>query len=95
MMALKRLWLLPRRTAAITAGSTRVAAAKPRPYTLLFAGDRAAVPAGGETAACPGDWAGRVEDHAMLCDDPAFKDLLTRAGATLIDWRALRDLQRA
>jgi len=41
------------------------------------------------------DWAGRVEDHAFLCDDPSLPDLLDRAGATLIGYRELRDLQRA
>ena len=40
------------------------------------------------------DWAGRVEDHALLCADPSFTDLLDRAGVTLIGWRELRDLQR-
>jgi chitin disaccharide deacetylase len=46
-------------------------------------------------AACRGDWAGRVEDHAALCRDPALRDLITRSGATLISWRDLRELQRA
>jgi hypothetical protein len=46
-------------------------------------------------AACPGDWAGRVEDYATLCRDPALRDLVDRAGAVLIGWRTLRDLQRA
>ncbi len=41
------------------------------------------------------DWAGRVEDHALLCADPSFSDLLDRAGVTLIGYRELRDLQRA
>jgi hypothetical protein len=41
------------------------------------------------------DWAGRVEDHALLCADPSFSDLLDRAGVTLIGSRELRDLQRA
>jgi hypothetical protein len=41
------------------------------------------------------DWAGRVEDHALLCDDPSFTDLVDRAGATLIGYRELRGLQRA
>jgi hypothetical protein len=45
-------------------------------------------------AACT-DWAGRVEDHAYLCRDPSLRDLVARAGATLISWRDLRDLQRA
>ncbi len=41
------------------------------------------------------DWPGRVEDHAMLCSDPSFRGLVERAGATLLGYRALRDLQRA
>ena len=41
------------------------------------------------------DWARRVEDHALLTADPAFADLVERAGATLIGYRELRDLQRA
>ena len=45
-------------------------------------------------AACP-DWPGRVQDHVFLCDDPWLPDLLERAGAVLVSWRALRDLQRS
>lgn len=41
------------------------------------------------------DWPGRVEDHAALCIDPTLRDLVDRAGATLIGFRPLRDLQRA
>jgi predicted glycoside hydrolase/deacetylase ChbG (UPF0249 family) len=41
------------------------------------------------------DWAGRVEDHAFLCADPSLRDLVERAGATLIGFRELRELQRA
>ncbi len=41
------------------------------------------------------DWAGRVEDHSMLCHDPSFADLTERCGATLIGFRELRDLQRS
>jgi predicted glycoside hydrolase/deacetylase ChbG (UPF0249 family) len=48
-----------------------------------------------ESRAAALDWAGRVEDHAFLCDDPSFADMLGRAGVTRIGWRALRDLQRA
>jgi hypothetical protein len=40
------------------------------------------------------DWPGRVEDHAALCSDPSLRDLIDRAGATLIGYRELRDLQR-
>jgi predicted glycoside hydrolase/deacetylase ChbG (UPF0249 family) len=46
-------------------------------------------------AASSGDWAGRVEDYATLCRDPALRDLVDRSGAVLIGWRALRDLQRS
>ena len=41
------------------------------------------------------DWSNRVEDHMMLTRDPSFADLVERAGATLIGFRDLRDLQRA
>ncbi|HEY8215486.1 MAG TPA: polysaccharide deacetylase family protein [Acidimicrobiia bacterium] len=41
------------------------------------------------------DWAGRVEDHAFLCHDRSLRDLIERAGATLIGYRELRELQRA
>ena len=41
------------------------------------------------------DWAGRVEDHAFLCHDPSLRDLLDRAGAHVIGFRELRDLQRS
>ena len=41
------------------------------------------------------DWAGRVEDHAFLCHDPSLRDLLDRAGAQIIGYRQLRDLQRS
>jgi len=30
-----------------------------------------------------------------LCEDPSLPDLVERAGATLIGFRELRDLQRA
>jgi hypothetical protein len=45
-------------------------------------------------AACT-DWPGRVEDHAYLRTDPSLADLVTRAGATLIGYRLLRDLARS
>ncbi|HEU5302766.1 MAG TPA: polysaccharide deacetylase family protein [Acidimicrobiia bacterium] len=41
------------------------------------------------------DWAGRVEDHAFLCHDPSLRDLLDRAGAQVIGFRELRDVQRS
>jgi predicted glycoside hydrolase/deacetylase ChbG (UPF0249 family) len=41
------------------------------------------------------DWPQRVEDHAFVCNDPSFTDLLERAGVTRIGYRPLRELQRA
>ena len=41
------------------------------------------------------DWSNRVEDHMMLTRDPSFADLVERAGATLIGFRELRELQRS
>jgi predicted glycoside hydrolase/deacetylase ChbG (UPF0249 family) len=40
------------------------------------------------------DWPNRVEDHAFLTRDPSFVDLVERAGAILIGFRELRELQR-
>ena len=40
------------------------------------------------------DWPGRVEDHALVCHDPSLPDLIDRAGATLVGYRELRELQR-
>ena len=45
-------------------------------------------------AACI-DWPGRVEDYAYLRHDPSLGDLIERAGATLIGYRELRELQRS
>jgi chitin disaccharide deacetylase len=41
------------------------------------------------------DWSARVEDHAFLTNDPSFPALVERAGATLIGYRELRELQRS
>jgi predicted glycoside hydrolase/deacetylase ChbG (UPF0249 family) len=41
------------------------------------------------------DWATRVEDYAFLTSDPSFADLIERAGAIPIGFRALRELQRS
>jgi chitin disaccharide deacetylase len=41
------------------------------------------------------DWANRVEDHAYLTRDPSLRDLIDRAGVTLLGYRALRELQRS
>jgi predicted glycoside hydrolase/deacetylase ChbG (UPF0249 family) len=40
------------------------------------------------------DWPRRVEDHALVTSDPSLRNLITRAGGTLIGYRELRDLQR-
>jgi predicted glycoside hydrolase/deacetylase ChbG (UPF0249 family) len=40
------------------------------------------------------DGSNRVEDHAYLTRDPSFRDLIERAGVTLIGYRELRELQR-
>jgi predicted glycoside hydrolase/deacetylase ChbG (UPF0249 family) len=40
------------------------------------------------------DWPQRVEDHAFVTSDPSLPSLITKAGATRIGYRALRDLQR-
>lgn len=45
-------------------------------------------------AACT-DWPARVDDHAYLCRDPAFRDLAERSGAALTNYRSLRELQRS
>jgi len=45
-------------------------------------------------AACGDDWSARVEEHDALCRDPSIRDLLDRAGVTVIGWRDLRELQR-
>ncbi len=44
-------------------------------------------------AACQ-DWASRVEDHRALAEDAGLRELVGRAGATLIGYRELRELQR-
>jgi predicted glycoside hydrolase/deacetylase ChbG (UPF0249 family) len=41
------------------------------------------------------DWASRVEDYAFVTEDASLVDLIERAGATLIGFRELRELQRA
>jgi predicted glycoside hydrolase/deacetylase ChbG (UPF0249 family) len=41
------------------------------------------------------DWAGRVDDHDLVTGHSSLRSLAQRAGATLIGYRALRDLQRA
>ena len=41
------------------------------------------------------DWAGRVDDHDLVTGHSSLRALAQRAGASLIGYRALRDLQRA
>jgi hypothetical protein len=41
------------------------------------------------------DWAGRVDDHALMTRDSALQAMLQRAGAISIGWRPLRALMRA
>ena len=41
------------------------------------------------------DWSNRVEDHAFVTSDRSLPDLIERAGATLIGFRELRELQRS
>lgn len=40
-------------------------------------------------------WADRVDDHHLLCHDTELPELLRRAGAELIGFRPLRNLQRS
>lgn len=39
-------------------------------------------------------WADRVDDHHLACEDPQLGELLERAGAVRIGFRALRSLQQ-
>jgi predicted glycoside hydrolase/deacetylase ChbG (UPF0249 family) len=41
------------------------------------------------------DWPGRVDDHDLVTGHSTLRSLAQLAGATLIGYRALRDLQRA
>jgi len=47
-----------------------------------------------ELRAIAGDWAARVDDHRLVCDDEALRRAVDDAGATLIGFRALRQLAR-
>ncbi len=46
-------------------------------------------------ALAPDDWAGRVDDHHLVADHSTLRSVAQRAGATLIGYRALRDVQQA
>ena len=48
-----------------------------------------------ELRALTPDWAARVDDHDLVVNDHSLRTLLQRAGAHLVGYRALRDLQRA
>jgi predicted glycoside hydrolase/deacetylase ChbG (UPF0249 family) len=48
-----------------------------------------------ELTAMSPDWEARVDDHALLVDDPVLRPALEAAGVTLLGYRALRDLMRA
>jgi hypothetical protein len=41
------------------------------------------------------DWEMRVDDYALATKDESFANLIAQSGATLISFRALRDLQRS
>jgi predicted glycoside hydrolase/deacetylase ChbG (UPF0249 family) len=41
------------------------------------------------------DWEMRVDDHALVTTDEAFANSIATSGATLISYRAIRDLQRS
>ena len=46
-----------------------------------------------EIRALAPDWAGRVDDHDLMVNDHSLRTLLQRAGAHLIGYRELRELQ--
>ncbi|HEX2119794.1 MAG TPA: polysaccharide deacetylase family protein [Acidimicrobiales bacterium] len=48
-----------------------------------------------ELRALAPDWAGRVDDHDLVTGHSTLRALAHRAGATLIGYRELRELQRA
>lgn len=50
--------------------------------------------AGPELEALAPDWQSRVDDYELLVDDAALPAVMARAGATLIGYRALRQLMR-
>jgi predicted glycoside hydrolase/deacetylase ChbG (UPF0249 family) len=47
-----------------------------------------------ELRALAPDWAGRVDDHDLVCHDDSVRALAERAGVTLIGYRPLRALMR-
>ena len=47
-----------------------------------------------ELRALAPDWSDRVDDHDLAVTDPSVPAMVERAGATLIGYRVVRDLQR-
>jgi len=45
-------------------------------------------------ALAPDDWAGRVDDHDLVAERSTLRSVAQRAGAVLIGYRALREVQR-
>ncbi len=41
------------------------------------------------------DWAARVDDHRIICEETWVRDAINESGATLIGFRPLRELARA
>ena len=48
-----------------------------------------------ELRASHSDWENRVDDHRLVTSDATLAELIAEAGATLIGYRALRELQRS
>ena len=48
-----------------------------------------------ELRALAPDWANRVDDHDLVCNDHTIRSLADRVGAVLIGYRPLRDLMRS
>jgi predicted glycoside hydrolase/deacetylase ChbG (UPF0249 family) len=46
-------------------------------------------------ALTPDDWSARVDDHDLVVTDSTLRTMLDRAGAHLVGYRELRDLQRS
>jgi len=45
-------------------------------------------------ALAPDDWAGRVDDHDLVAERSTLRSVAQRAGAVLIGYRSLREVQR-
>ena len=77
-----------RRRAALEAGLT---ALRPGVTELLL---RPAVDSP-ELRAIATDWPDRVDDHRLVCEDGFLRRAVEAAGATLVGFRALRNLARS